>query len=151
MKRCIGRMGVFALSVLSGCGILLSKAQAEGRASPLATGLSQDFVFRHRDRERDNAALCPRGQGPAPYPNPRVMGPQQVDQAALFYGSHLNDMFRPLTCCWRSTGSSICQTFGATWRHFTARPADLRLIPNCSSGCCWERDDLEMATPTGPC
>jgi hypothetical protein len=39
MKRCIGRMGVFALSVLAGCGILLSKA-----ASPLATVLSHDFV-----------------------------------------------------------------------------------------------------------
>ena len=32
---------------------------------------------------------------------------------------------------------SICQKFAAIWRHFIARPAGLRLIPNCSSGCCW--------------
>jgi pimeloyl-ACP methyl ester carboxylesterase len=44
MKRRIGRMGVFALSVLAGCGIVVSQAQAQGRASPLATGLGRDFV-----------------------------------------------------------------------------------------------------------
>jgi pimeloyl-ACP methyl ester carboxylesterase len=44
MKRRFGHMGIFALSVLAGCGIPLSQAQAQGRASPLATGLSQDFV-----------------------------------------------------------------------------------------------------------
>jgi pimeloyl-ACP methyl ester carboxylesterase len=44
MKRRIGRMGVFALSVLAGCGIVLPQAQAQGRASPLATGLGRDFV-----------------------------------------------------------------------------------------------------------
>src|ERR1700733_12094789 len=44
MKRRIGHIGIFALSVLAGCGIPLSQAQAQGRAGPLATGLSQDFV-----------------------------------------------------------------------------------------------------------
>src|SRR5207247_3683397 len=40
--------------------------------------------------------------------------------------------------------------FGAIWRHFIALPADPRLIPSCSSGCCW----LATATafvPNGGC
>jgi hypothetical protein len=44
--------------------------------------------------------------------------------------SHLSDTFRRPTCLGRSIASSICQRFGATWRHFTALLAGLRLIPN---------------------
>jgi pimeloyl-ACP methyl ester carboxylesterase len=43
-KRRIGRLGVHALSALVGCCIALSQAQAQGRASPLATGLGKDFA-----------------------------------------------------------------------------------------------------------
>ena len=43
MKRRIGRLGTFAVAVLLGCGV--ARVQAQGKASPLATGLSkQDFV-----------------------------------------------------------------------------------------------------------
>jgi pimeloyl-ACP methyl ester carboxylesterase len=45
MKRRIGRLDIFALSVLLGCGIGVARVQAQGQASPLATGLSkQDFA-----------------------------------------------------------------------------------------------------------
>ena len=43
MKRRIGRLGTFVVAVLLGCGV--ARVQAQGKASPLATGLSkQDFV-----------------------------------------------------------------------------------------------------------
>jgi pimeloyl-ACP methyl ester carboxylesterase len=45
MKHRIGRLGIFALSVFLGCGIGVAQVQAQGQASPLATGLSkQDFA-----------------------------------------------------------------------------------------------------------
>jgi pimeloyl-ACP methyl ester carboxylesterase len=44
MKRCIGHLGLLALSALAGCGIIFSQAQAQDRASPLATGVGKDFA-----------------------------------------------------------------------------------------------------------
>src|SRR5665213_273156 len=44
MKPRIGRLGVLALSVLAGCSIVLSQSHAQGRPSPLKTGLGQDFA-----------------------------------------------------------------------------------------------------------
>lgn len=44
LKRRTGRLRVLALSALVGCGIAHSQAQAQGRASPLATGLGKDFA-----------------------------------------------------------------------------------------------------------
>jgi pimeloyl-ACP methyl ester carboxylesterase len=43
MKRRFGRPGLVALSVLAGSSIVLSQAHAQGRPSPLATGLGKDF------------------------------------------------------------------------------------------------------------
>ena len=64
-----------------------------------------------------------------------MMGPRQVDEAALFYEFSL-ERHVPATHLlgMESIPSSICQTFGAIWRHFTNLPVGLRLIPNCSSG-----------------
>jgi pimeloyl-ACP methyl ester carboxylesterase len=45
MKCRIGRLGIFALSVLFECGSCIAQVQAQGQASPLATGLSkQEFA-----------------------------------------------------------------------------------------------------------
>jgi pimeloyl-ACP methyl ester carboxylesterase len=44
MKRRSGRLGLIALFVLAGCGIILSDAQAQVRTSPLATGLGMEFA-----------------------------------------------------------------------------------------------------------
>jgi pimeloyl-ACP methyl ester carboxylesterase len=44
MKRRFGRPGLVAQSVLAGCGIVLSQAHAQGKMSPLATGLGKEFA-----------------------------------------------------------------------------------------------------------
>jgi pimeloyl-ACP methyl ester carboxylesterase len=44
MKPHIGRLRVLVLSVFAGCGIVLSQAHAQGRPSPLETGLGKDFA-----------------------------------------------------------------------------------------------------------
>jgi hypothetical protein len=64
-----------------------------------------------------------------------MMGQRQVDQAALFYefSRHV-----PATHLLRSIDRFVdLSDVRSHWRHFTVRPAGLRLIPNCSSGCCW--------------
>jgi pimeloyl-ACP methyl ester carboxylesterase len=44
MKRRFGRLALVARSVLAGCGLVLSQAQAQGQTSPLATGLGEQFA-----------------------------------------------------------------------------------------------------------
>jgi pimeloyl-ACP methyl ester carboxylesterase len=44
MKRFFGRLAVVALSILGGCGIVLSQGRAQGQASYLATGLGKEFA-----------------------------------------------------------------------------------------------------------
>ena len=44
MQRRIGRLGLLALSVLAGCGIALTSAEARNRAGPGPTDLGKDFV-----------------------------------------------------------------------------------------------------------
>ena len=64
-----------------------------------------------------------------------MMGPRQVDQAALFYEFSL-ERHVPAAHLLRSIDRFVdLSMFGATWRHFAALLAGLRLIPNCWSGC----------------
>jgi pimeloyl-ACP methyl ester carboxylesterase len=44
VKPRIGCLGVFVLSVLAGCSIVLSQAHAQGSPNPLETGLGKEFV-----------------------------------------------------------------------------------------------------------
>ncbi len=44
MNRRIGRLSFVVLSALAGCGIVRSRAQAQGQTSPLVTGLGKEFA-----------------------------------------------------------------------------------------------------------
>ena len=79
-----------------------------------------------------------------------MMGPRQIDQAALFYEFSLERHVPAGSLAEALIALSICQRFGAIWRHFIARPAGLRLIPNCWSGCCWWVTAMAFV-PNGGC
>jgi hypothetical protein len=65
-----------------------------------------------------------------------MIGPRKVDQAALFYEFSL-ERHVPATHLLRSIDRFVdMPDVGATWRHFTALLASLRLNPNYSSVCC---------------
>jgi hypothetical protein len=65
-----------------------------------------------------------------------MMGPRQVDQAALFYEISL-ERHVPATHLLRSIDRFVdLSDIRSHLAPFTALPVGLRLIPNCSSGCC---------------
>ena len=65
MKPRIGRLGVLALSVLAGCSIVLSQSHAQGRPSPLKTGLGQDFASETATVNGTTLHYVRGGKGPA--------------------------------------------------------------------------------------
>ena len=79
-----------------------------------------------------------------------MMGPRQVDQAALFYEFSL-ERHVPADHLLRAIDRFVdLSDVRSTSLHFTAQLAGLRLIPNCWCGCCW----LATATafvPNGGC
>ena len=66
-----------------------------------------------------------------------MMGPRQVDQAALFYEFSL-ERHVPAAHLLRAIDWFVdLSDVRGLLLHFTAQLAGLRLIPNCSCGCCW--------------
>jgi pimeloyl-ACP methyl ester carboxylesterase len=65
MKRHIGRLGLLTLSTLAGCGIVFSHAEAQGQASPLATGLGKAFVSETATVNGTTLHYVRGGEGPA--------------------------------------------------------------------------------------
>src|SRR5579863_7558994 len=65
MKSRVGRLGVLALSVIAGCSIVLSDSHAQGRPSPLETGLGQDFASETATVNGTTIHYVRGGKGPA--------------------------------------------------------------------------------------
>jgi pimeloyl-ACP methyl ester carboxylesterase len=65
MKRRIGRLGLLAMSMLAGSGIVLSQAQAQERPSPPATGLDKDFTSETTAVNGTTLHYVRGGKGPA--------------------------------------------------------------------------------------
>ena len=72
-----------------------------------------------------------------------MMGPRQIDQAALFYEFSL-ERHVPATHLLRSIDRFV--DLSDVRSHLAHLLAGLRLIPNCWSGCCW----LAIATAFVP-
>jgi pimeloyl-ACP methyl ester carboxylesterase len=58
-------VGLVALSVLAGCGTVLSQARAQEKANPLATGLGQEFVSETATVNGTTLHYVRGGKGPA--------------------------------------------------------------------------------------
>jgi pimeloyl-ACP methyl ester carboxylesterase len=65
MRPRTSRLGVLALSVLAGCSIILSQSHAQGRPSPLETGLGHDFASETATVNGTTLHYVRGGKGPA--------------------------------------------------------------------------------------
>ena len=78
-----------------------------------------------------------------------MMGPRQVEQAALFYEFSL-ERHVPATHLLRSIDRFVDLSDVRSYlAPFTALLVGLRLIPNCSSGCCWLATATAFARSVG--
>jgi len=64
MKRRFGRVGLVAQFVLAGCGMVLSQAQAQEKASPVATGLGKEFASENATVNGTSLHYVRGGKGP---------------------------------------------------------------------------------------
>src|SRR6266851_3950857 len=65
MKRHFGRRAFVALSVLVGCGMVLSQAAAQEKMSPAATGLGKEFASENMTVNGTSLHYVRGGKGPA--------------------------------------------------------------------------------------